>query len=61
RFFSQKGLTYIERNVEKEQVRQEVTKKHGRMLTPTIEIREKVFFGFGINMKEIFKELGVTT
>jgi len=47
--------------VEEEQVRQEVTKKHGKMLTPTIEIGEKVFFGFGINMKEIFKELGVTT
>ena len=47
--------------MEEEQVRQEVTKKHGKMLTPTLEIGEKVFFGFGVNMKEIFKELGVTT
>jgi len=47
--------------VEEEQVRQEVEEKHGKMLTPTIEIGEKVFFGFGVNMKEIFKELGVTT
>jgi len=47
--------------VEKEQVRQEVKEKRGKMLPPTIEIGEKVFFGFGVNMKEIFKELGVTT
>ena len=47
--------------MEEEQVRQEVKEKHGKMLTPTIEIGEKVFFGFAVNMKEIFKEQGVTT
>lgn len=41
-------------------MKQEVKEKHGKVLTPTIEIGERVFFGFGINMKQTFKELGVT-
>jgi len=45
--------------VEEPNNREELVKKYGRMLTPTIVIDEEMFLGFGINKENVVRKLKI--
>ena len=57
RFFSEHKVNYQDKNLEKPENREELVKKYGWLLTPTIIINEVIFLGFGINIENIVKRL----
>lgn len=61
RFFSEEKIDYEDRNVEKPEVRNELLKRYGLLLTPTIIIGKTIFLGFGMNIDNILKILNLWT
>jgi len=59
RFFSEQKIDYEDRNVEKPEVRSELLKRYGLLLTPTIVIGKTIFLGFGLNIDGILKMLNL--
>jgi len=59
RFFSEQKIDYEDRNVEKPEVRNELLKRYGLLLTPTIIIGKTIFLGFGINIDDILRILNL--
>ena len=59
RFFSEEKIDYEDKNVEKPEIRQELIRTYGILLTPTIIIGKTIFLGFGINMDNIMKILNL--
>ena len=59
RFFSKEKIDYEDKNVEKPEIRKELIKKYGLLLTPTISFGQTIFLGFGINIDDIIKILNL--
>ncbi len=59
RFFSEHKIDYEDRNIEKPEIRSELHKRYGLLLTPTIIIGKTIFLGFGINLDNILKMLNL--
>lgn len=59
RFFSKEKIDYEDKSVEKPEIRQELLRTYGILLTPTIIIGETIFLGFGINIVDILKILNL--
>ncbi len=59
RFFSEQKIVYEDRNIEKPEIRSELLKRYGLLLTPTIIIGKTIFLGFGINVDNILKMLNL--
>ena len=59
RFFSEEKIDYEDKNVEKPEIRQELIRTYGILLTPTIIIGKTIFLGFGINIDDILKILNL--
>ncbi len=59
RFFSEQKIDYEDRNVEKPEIRSELLKRCGLLLTPTIIIGKTIFLGFGTNIDNILKMLNL--
>ena len=59
RFFSKEKIDYEDKNVEKPEIRQELLRTYGILLTPTIIIGKTIFLGFGINIDDIIKILNL--
>lgn len=57
RFFSEEKIDYEDKNVEKPEIRQELIRTYGILLTPTIIIGKTIFLGFGINIEDILRIL----
>lgn len=59
RFFSKEKIDFEDKNVEKPEIRQELIRTYGILLTPTIIIGKTIFLGFGINVDAILKMLNL--
>jgi glutaredoxin len=59
RFFLEQKIDYEDRSVEKPEIRKELIKNYGLLLTPTILIGQTIFLGFGINIDDIMKILNL--
>jgi len=57
RFFSKEKIDYEDKNVEKPEIREELIRTYGILLTPTIIIGKTIFLGFGLNINEVLKIL----
>jgi glutaredoxin 3 len=57
RFFSEEKIDYVDKNVEKPEIRQELLRTCGILLTPTIIMGKTIFLGFGINIEDILRIL----
>jgi glutaredoxin 3 len=59
RFFSENKVEFEDKNVEDYWNRDELVKKYGQMLTPTIIIDGEKILGFGINKEKISMKLKI--
>jgi len=57
-FFAKGGIDVKVKDIENEEIREEMKKKFNRVMVPVIIIRGKVFIGFNDNKVEIQKILG---
>ncbi|MBC7263775.1 MAG: glutaredoxin family protein [Chloroflexi bacterium] len=52
-YFQQRGIEYVEHNIEDPESFHELHTRVNRVATPTIFIADRVFFGFANNREEI--------
>ncbi|MDA8433846.1 MAG: glutaredoxin family protein [Nitrospiraceae bacterium] len=59
-FLSARGVKFVNKDIAADNsAREELASKHGRLATPTLVIRGRVFLGFRQNRQEIEKLLDV--
>jgi glutaredoxin len=59
KFFSENGIEFEDKNVEKPEFRNELVKKHHSLTLPTIIIGDEIILGFGINKDKISEKLNL--